>query len=561
MRDGGDPGGRRPGPRGIPAGAADAGGPRDFAPGEVRETAALTPKGKLLFVARLVGPAGTAPAPPAAGPCARGGARAPAQVRGLSEGHGRRTAPTDMVAARPLRAAAAALTPRRGRAAAAAARGVRRGMARCDRGRSEPMPRAALARDGLRRDRTRRPPRSCAWKRAGRGSGLDIDGVEPAGRGGPRRRHLGDEGVLRRPGDRGAAAHLRPREPPARRIPVPRGPRRDGHSALASGGRKGSTERHAARPGASRASRDLSPLRARSASGSPFHDVAAGRPARFGRPDPARGAVVSATCRSRDARRHRPADGWRVHLALARRPDGIRPLPDLREARPGDDPADGARGRARRRGLAPARTVPAALRAASAIAPPDRKRILLYALLGVSFNQVLFILGLSLTTAINTTILTATIPGLHARASRCSSGASASRRAPRPRSSSRRRSPPAAEGRELRLAERVLPRRPAAPRQRHLLLAFYLVLSRPILARYRVLTVVSGVFAYGTLPIVARGAARAARFSPARVTPVGWASLAGGRPSSARSFRTSGIPGPSPGRTPRASPSTSSSSR
>ncbi|MFY9551955.1 MAG: EamA family transporter, partial [Thermoanaerobaculia bacterium] len=36
----------------------------------------------------------------------------------------------------------------------------------------------------------------------------------------------------------------------------------------------------------------------------------------------------------------------------------------------------------------------------------DRRKILLYALLGVSFNQVLFILGLSLTTAINTTILT-----------------------------------------------------------------------------------------------------------------------------------------------------------
>ena len=43
-------------------------------------------------------------------------------------------------------------------------------------------------------------------------------------------------------------------------------------------------------------------------------------------------------------------------------------------------------------------------------APADRKRLLLYGLLGVSFNQILFIFGLSLTTAINTTILTATIP-------------------------------------------------------------------------------------------------------------------------------------------------------
>ncbi|HSS44604.1 MAG TPA: DMT family transporter, partial [Thermoanaerobaculia bacterium] len=50
------------------------------------------------------------------------------------------------------------------------------------------------------------------------------------------------------------------------------------------------------------------------------------------------------------------------------------------------------------------------LGAGDAIKPEDRKRVLLYGLLGVSFNQVLFILGLSLTTAINTTILTATIP-------------------------------------------------------------------------------------------------------------------------------------------------------
>jgi drug/metabolite transporter (DMT)-like permease len=52
------------------------------------------------------------------------------------------------------------------------------------------------------------------------------------------------------------------------------------------------------------------------------------------------------------------------------------------------------------------------------------------------------------------------------------------------------------------------------------------VLSRPILSRYRVLTVVSGVFAYGTLPIVLAGLPTLGRFSPGRVTPLGWASLA-----------------------------------
>ena len=45
------------------------------------------------------------------------------------------------------------------------------------------------------------------------------------------------------------------------------------------------------------------------------------------------------------------------------------------------------------------------------IRPADRTRILTYApARGCSFNQILFILGLSLTTAINTSILTATIP-------------------------------------------------------------------------------------------------------------------------------------------------------
>ena len=56
--------------------------------------------------------------------------------------------------------------------------------------------------------------------------------------------------------------------------------------------------------------------------------------------------------------------------------------------------------------------------------------------------------------------------------------------------------------------------------------AFYLVLSRPILARYRVLPVVSGVFAYGALPIVLAALPAFSRFSPGRVTTVGWASVA-----------------------------------
>lgn len=47
---------------------------------------------------------------------------------------------------------------------------------------------------------------------------------------------------------------------------------------------------------------------------------------------------------------------------------------------------------------------------AEPLSPGDRRSVLLYGVLGVSLNQVLFILGLSLTNAINATILMATIP-------------------------------------------------------------------------------------------------------------------------------------------------------
>jgi drug/metabolite transporter (DMT)-like permease len=56
--------------------------------------------------------------------------------------------------------------------------------------------------------------------------------------------------------------------------------------------------------------------------------------------------------------------------------------------------------------------------------------------------------------------------------------------------------------------------------------SFYLVLSRPILARYSVWTFVSRVFLYGAAPIVLLAAPAFARFDPARVTPLSWASLA-----------------------------------
>ena len=63
--------------------------------------------------------------------------------------------------------------------------------------------------------------------------------VEPGRRSRPRLRHLDDERLLRRPGDRGADAHLRPRQPPAGRVSVSGGSDRAGHGTEAAGGAGG----------------------------------------------------------------------------------------------------------------------------------------------------------------------------------------------------------------------------------------------------------------------------------------------------------------------------------
>ncbi|HMF07603.1 MAG TPA: DMT family transporter [Thermoanaerobaculia bacterium] len=159
------------------------------------------------------------------------------------------------------------------------------------------------------------------------------------------------------------------------------------------------------------------------------------------------------------------------------------------------------------------------------IARRDRGAVLLYALLGVSFNQVLYILGLSLTTAINTTILTATIPiftlicavalGHEAMTARAAGALVL-----------------AGAGALLLLDLRHFDWHSRFLRGDLLLIgnavcySFYLVLSRPILARYSALTVVSRVFLYGAGPIVLVAIPSFAGFAPARVTPLSWSSLA-----------------------------------
>jgi drug/metabolite transporter (DMT)-like permease len=162
---------------------------------------------------------------------------------------------------------------------------------------------------------------------------------------------------------------------------------------------------------------------------------------------------------------------------------------------------------------------------AEPIARSDRKKVLLFALLGVSFNQVLFIFGLSLTTAINTTILTSTIPiftlaaavllgfeRLTARAALALALAGA--------------------GALLLLDVHRFDASSGSLRGNGLLLAnalsysLYLVLSRPLLARYRVLPFVAAVFRYGAVLIVLMSLPALSRFSPAAVPPLGWACLA-----------------------------------
>lgn len=164
------------------------------------------------------------------------------------------------------------------------------------------------------------------------------------------------------------------------------------------------------------------------------------------------------------------------------------------------------------------------LRAPEQVRAADRPRLFLYALLGVSFNQVLFIFGLFLTTAINTTILTATIPVFTLAAAVLLGREKLSLRA----------------GLGILLAGAGALALLNAQRfdwssdsfRGDLLLlmnctsySLYLVLSRPILAHYRVITFTAAVFRYGAVLIVLIALPDLLRFEPSRVRPIAWACL------------------------------------
>lgn len=155
----------------------------------------------------------------------------------------------------------------------------------------------------------------------------------------------------------------------------------------------------------------------------------------------------------------------------------------------------------------------------------DRKKVFLYGLLGVSFNQVLFIFGLFLTTAINTTILTATIPVFTLGAAVVLG---------RERISGRAAAGIALAGAgalALLNAERFDLSSDHFRGDLLLILncisySLFLVLSRPLLARYRVTTFTAAVFRYGAVFIVLVALPDLRRFEHERVSWVAWTCLA-----------------------------------
>jgi drug/metabolite transporter (DMT)-like permease len=221
---------------------------------------------------------------------------------------------------------------------------------------------------------------------------------------------------------------------------------------------------------------------------------------------------------------HPRARPWEIHLALAAAQTGFALFPIFGKLALGSIPP---------LVFATFRAVCAALllelmhsvNGRERIRKGDRRKLLLYALLGVSINQILFILGLSLTTAINTSILTTTIPvftiaaaavlGRERLTFRSAAGIVL-----------------AGAGALTLLDAQRFDWSSATFRGDVLLLSnclsysLYLVLSRPILAHYRPATFTATVFRYGALPILLVATPELRRFEPARVPPLAWASMA-----------------------------------
>jgi drug/metabolite transporter (DMT)-like permease len=158
--------------------------------------------------------------------------------------------------------------------------------------------------------------------------------------------------------------------------------------------------------------------------------------------------------------------------------------------------------------------------------PRDRPAVFLYALLGVSFNQLLYIVGLSWTTAINTSILCATIPVFTLAVSVLLGHERLDARGVVGVVLAMAGILVLLDVTRFDLSSRFL-RGNLLIVANSLSYSFYLVLSRPILARYSARTIVSRIFAYGSIVIVLAALPALSRFRPAAVDRLAWWSLGG----------------------------------
>lgn len=167
----------------------------------------------------------------------------------------------------------------------------------------------------------------------------------------------------------------------------------------------------------------------------------------------------------------------------------------------------------------------ARFRPAEPIAPRDRPRFWLLSFLGVSVNQIFFITGLSLSTAINASILMTTIPILT-----LAFAIMAGRESAGPRKIAGCALALAGAlvlvgaGRfdwrsDLFLGDLMLMTNAAC-------YSLYLVLSRDLLKKYSAATFIRVTFLMGTVPVLAFAAIPVARMHFGRVTPLAWACLA-----------------------------------
>jgi len=159
------------------------------------------------------------------------------------------------------------------------------------------------------------------------------------------------------------------------------------------------------------------------------------------------------------------------------------------------------------------------------IARRDRRRFWLLSFLGVSVNQIFFITGLSLSTAINAAILMTTIPALTLFFAILTGRESATARK--------------IAGCLLALAGAlVLVGAGRFDWRSNLFLgdlllltnaacySLYLVLSRDLLKKYTAATFIRVTFSMGALPVLVIAAVPVARMSFRQVTPVAWICLA-----------------------------------